>query len=343
MSHHRPKLENIPITEMLKMAGFEDEPTVIEDCSVGMLNKVYKVSFSGGTNRIVLRVRTFLDPEYGQESVAERYAYYLIENNSINTPKLYFYCVDESILGYKFSVFECVEGPTMDVVLSDPAIEDAKKQKILKKLGRLLANIHRIKGPGFGTLTSQWNSSDQRREFWSKLFEAEYYRLQQYSWDTATKFKILIPYWMKQFEALPPCLGGPRLVHGDIHARNIILKNEVEPYLIDWEASRFRIAPYDLAQLSYLNLRDFPNGFANLLDGYCAEIPDNIDRGQLEEAIKLCEFFWHLRMGLFMLDFPPEDEAYFGAAEEHLANAQRFIDQSYESYKPDLDQPPQEP
>lgn len=330
MTYQRPKLENIPVVKMLKMGGFQGETSMIEDCSVGLLNNVYKIGFKGEVGKIVLRVRTFIDPEYGQEPIAERYAYHLVSERNINVPELYFHCVDESRLGYKFSIFECVDGPTMDTFLTDHEVADDQKIEILKNLGKSLARVHQIKGSGFGTLTSQWNSADQRSAFWSQLFGAEVDRLKDYKAESAKKYKDLIPFWMEQFAALPASLGDPRLVHGDIHGRNIIVKDETTPVLIDWEASRFRIAPYDFAQISYLNLRRFPEGYDHLLDSYCQEIPDQLDKQQLKGSIKLCEFFWQLRMGLFLRHFPSNDEKYFGSADDHLTDACQFIEESYE-------------
>ncbi len=321
-------ISNDTIVKMMATAGFTSRITNITKISSGMLNVIYKIAMEG-LKPLVLRVRLFKHTEYGQEFAAERFAYYLTQDANINIPKLYFVCTDDTIYGYPFAVFECIEGQMFDVILSDPNITQEYRFDLLKLLANSLNEIHKVKGPGFGTLTSIWFSSEQRRDFWKKLFYAEYERLLKIDNFLGNLFGNVIERWLDCIVNLPPYLSNPRLVHGDIHGRNIIVTDNNQISLIDWEASRFRIVPYDFAQIRYLNLRNDTKGWDFFLDSYIHTCKIDIDKKQLKEAIEICESFWRLRMGLFQLQFPSTQDNYFGYAKDHIAQIGDFIREKY--------------
>ncbi|MEO7594949.1 MAG: phosphotransferase, partial [Byssovorax sp.] len=76
-----------------------------------MLNSVYRVTFSEAQQSVVVRVRRFQHPEYGQEFAAERFAYHLIEEMDIDFPRLLYVCTASEPFGYPFAVFDFVDGP----------------------------------------------------------------------------------------------------------------------------------------------------------------------------------------------------------------------------------------
>ncbi len=329
----KPSSDQIPVREMLQAAGFAGPIGQIEDISTGMLNAVYKVTLKDRDVPLILRVRTFQHPEYGQEFAAERFAYHLIDGTKIQVPRLHYVCPDSAAFGYPFAVFDFVKGRTFDRVLEDKHAPKQKKHRLLESLGASLSDLHRVKGPGYGTLTSIWFSREQRRNFWRKLFKAEQERLLKVDAHAGTHYERALEGWLDKFDALPPSLGEPRLVHGDIHGRNVIATDDNRACLLDWEASRFRIAPYDFAQIRYLNLRKDPEGWDILLSSYIAASPDKIDKPQLQQSIDICQSFWQLRMGLFQRQFPFGESDYFGNARTHIAQVQRFIGMPHQRVK----------
>ena len=318
-------LNNDSIASMMAEAGFTSRITNITKISTGMLNAIYKISMEGLDKFLILRVRLFKHTEYGQEFAAERFAYYLTQDAEINRPKLHYVCTDSNKYGYPFAVFDCVEGQMFDLVLSDPNTPKKQRFDLLESLAHSLNEIHKVKGAGFGTITSIWFSREQRKDFWNKLFFPEYERLQKIDKNLGVLFGKSMESWVDSLASLPSYLGDPRLVHGDIHGRNIIVTSPNQISLIDWEASRFRIVPYDFAQIRFLNLRNDPEGWQFLLDSYINSSENDIDKKQFEKAIDICQSFWRLRMGLFQLQFPSTQDDYFGYAEEHIKQVGDFI------------------
>lgn len=313
------------IEEAIRISGFTGAISSIENISSGMLNTVYRIKFCSQDQDLILRIRSFQHPEYGQEFAAERYAYHLIDGLGIRAPKLHHFCLRENPLGYPFAVFDFEEGQTLDVVLSSPSVSQETKLNALKVLGENLSKVHKVKGPGYGTLTSIWCSRDERRQFWNKMFTAEQERLMVEDIEAGGNYTSLINEWTNVIADLPDFLGEPRLIHGDVHGRNIIITESGNVSLIDWEASRFRIAPYDFAQIRYLNLKDDHDGWEALIDSYIDASNYKIDKKQLEEAINVCETFWRLRMGLFQKKFSIGEGSYFGYADDHISYVKKCI------------------
>lgn len=322
---HKVAIDVSIIKKMMETGGFSNPIISISEITNGMMNVTYKIVLEGQLGAFILRIRTFHDSEYGQEFTAERFAYYLTKEVRINTPKLYYVCTDKSIYGYPFAIFEFIEGDLLDGVLTNPKTSKSKRLKLLKDLGEILHEIHKIKGPGFGTITSIWFSAEERRNFWHKLFFAESEKLLNVDADLGYKYKELINTWLNYLETLPSDLGDPRLVHGDIQGRNIIVSKDNQLWLIDWEAARFRIAPYDFAQIKYLNLKNDPEGWSCLLNSYIKASGNTIKKEQIERAINICQFFWQLRMGLFQKEFPFGESEYFGNSKKHISEIKDFI------------------
>jgi aminoglycoside phosphotransferase (APT) family kinase protein len=300
------------IAAMLRVAGIRRRVGGWSLLAEGLLNTVIRVSFNDGPD-LVIRIRRFQHPEYGQEFAAERLAYPLIESTGVCVPRL-LYASNE---GFPFAVFEHVEGPLLDAVLQRASW--TLRAKLLESLASSLARIHSVKGDGYGTLRSFPHSRHQRRSFFEGLLVREAARLREFQIDFATAYEGAVPRWLDTLDRLPPNLGEPTLVHGDVHGRNIIVRPDNGLVMIDWEASRFRIGPYDLAQVLWMNLRSDTKAADVLLRAYAHALPTEVDSVLLREAILVCRYFWHCRMGLFLMQHPATDTSYFGMPCEHLA------------------------
>ncbi len=312
------------IREMLRTAGFLSPARIIHSIAVGMLNNVFAVTFDDLSDAI-LRVRTFQSSEYGQQFAGERFAYYLIDPLDIPIAKLHYVEDDPSKHGYPFAVFERVQGPTFDEFHSNPATPREQIFEVLASLADSLSRIHHVRVPGYGLLTEVWFGPDQGRGFWGKLFRAETGRLALFDPESSVLYAKAVEVWLDILDNLPPPLRQPRLCHGDVHGRNIMIPGDGRAVLIDWEASRFRTAPYDFAQLRYLNFRDDEEAWTHLINCYLKSSGTDIDEDMLREAIDIYQAFWQMRMGLFLRQFPSGEGAYFGTASGHIADAGRFV------------------
>ena len=305
-------------------AGICDRPLSIELMTRGLLNTVYRVCFSMRPS-VVVRVRHFINAEYGQEFAAERFAYILLEGTGVRVPGLLFCDETGGLEGAPFAIFDHIPGVTLDRVLADRSVPMERRKRLLQRLATSLAEIHRLRGAGFGTLTSVTHSSAERREFFSALFLREEGRLARLSRPLAQMYRSRVSAWLTFIDSLASSLGDPCLVHGDLHGRNIIVTDEDELFLIDWEASRLRIPAFDFAQFEYVNLRESPEGMTSFLDDYLRVADPSMDAENLRCVISLVRAYWHCRMGLYLREFGVEDVAYFGSAESHIEEFERLL------------------
>ncbi|MEZ4313112.1 MAG: phosphotransferase [Polyangiaceae bacterium] len=304
--------------EMLRFAGLSGRVADAKVLATGMLNTVYSVTLGDTGRRVVIRERQFQHPEYGQEFAAERFAYPLIEDADVLVPELIYVRNSADPFGAPFAIFEHIEGPTLDVLLDDPQTPQSQRAALLEGLAQSLASIHRTRGPGYGTLTSIQLGSDQRREFFQGLFAREDERLARRAPHLAPHYRAAVARWLDRLDQLPRYLGEPRLVHGDVHGRNVIVGSRNRLFFIDWEASRFRIAPYDLGQLCHINFRHQRASVDQLLRLYAGACGMESHMSALASAVEICRVFWLCRMALFQMQFPEHQDAYFGCAEDHL-------------------------
>lgn len=310
----------VVICEMLEQAGIRDDIVSVEEISTGLLNSVYLVWLSSERG-IILRIRQFNHDEYGQEFAAERFAYHLLPDSSVPYPALLYVSPSGAREGKAFAVFEYCAGDTLDEALGKGQLVGARKLRFLEKLAVAVARIHSVRGPGFGTLTHTLFAATEVAAFWRKLFLAEISRLSEVDESGAHKLARCLDGWIDELVALPLKWRTPRLIHGDLHGRNIIVDANQCPILIDWEASRFRMAPYDFAQIGWLNFRDDRISFNSLLQFYCdaAGLKNAVE--QFARATKIFQVFWQLRMALFQLRFPYAESPYFGSARQHMSDA----------------------
>lgn len=311
------------ICDMLAQAGIRDTLVSVDEIATGLLNCVYRVGLSSG-REIVLRVRQFNHDEYGQEFAAEQFAYHLLPEATVLCPDLLYVSAPGGCAGKAFAVFEYCRGHTLDQALGNGQLVGASKLRFLEKLATAVSQIHSIRGPGFGTLTRTLFAATEVSAFWRKLFHTEISRLSEVDPRGARQLATCLDGWIDELLALPLKWRTPRLVHGDLHGRNIIVRADESPIFIDWEASRFRMAPYDFAQLGWLNFRNDQRTFEWLLEVYCDAAGLKNAVRDFVRATRILQVFWQLRMGMFQLRFPFAESSYFGSARQHLSEVVQF-------------------
>lgn len=316
----------IDLVRALRVAGISEPMADVRSLADGMLNTVIRIGFGGSHPDVILRIRRFQHSEYGQEFAAERFAYPLLDANSVTYPKLFYVCTDASVAGSIFAIFEYVDGRPFDEVMAGGTGAGSVFRRLLPRLVNSITAIHRVRRDFFGTHTHQSHPAHERRAFFEQLFSREACRLRELGLSFSTAFGKAAAHWLDVLDALPAKLGDPTLVHGDLHGRNLLVGEDCTIYFIDWEASRFRIAPYDLAQMRYVNFRANRASFDLLLRGYAEAAGVHTDLTLLHEAICICQCYWQCRMGLFLLQFPAMETTYFGAAAEHLSDVSKAVE-----------------
>lgn len=302
----------------LEYSGIRDRVRRTQVLADGMLNTVIQVTFAGASPDVVVRLRHFHDPEYGQEFAAERFVYPLLAGKGVMYPALISACTDIGECGALFAVFEYVPGTLLDDGSLTYSSGRGRSEGLLYKIAQSLAAIHSVKNSGYGTHTSITHPAEQRRAFLERLLMREAAALRTRRIDFAPHYERAVEEWLDLIDLLPPHLGNPTLVHGDVHGRNLIVSRGEDVFLIDWESSRFRIAPYDLAQIRYVNLRDDARASDFLLKAYVESLTETTDIDLFRSVVEVCQYFWQCRMGLFFLQFPQFESPYFGTADEHL-------------------------
>ncbi len=312
------------IRKILRRSGIfcsEHEHLDLTDLTSGLLNWVYLARTMDKPR--VIRIRHFTHPEYGQEFAAERSVYPLLSGGNVRVPELYFVQDADAVIPYGNAIFEYVEGVRVDEMLVTGG--SSSRQAMLTSLSGGLAHIHTVTRDRYGTHRAILEPMTCG-EFFGSMFSKEEERLWKVSAKMCAEFVTAARRWVAVLNSLPEVLTRPTLVHGDIHGRNLIFeRSTAKTAFLDWEASRFRIGAYDFAQIGYVNGRNEPR----LVDVLVLQYLDvrglsNLSM-EFKQAVAICSAFWHLRMGLFQLQFPDSESEYFGNAEGHLRMATSYF------------------
>lgn len=289
----------------------------------GMLNAVYQARLIGPDRTIVVRERQYCDPEYGQCFAAERLAYRLLSPGKPKRPDFFGADLDGHASGRPLAVFEFVDGPRLDEVLKREPLPS-----LLDALAASIASVHSVAAPGFGTLTETSHGPDQAEGFWLGLFEAEAKALESLFRQSAKALRKQFPAWLSQIRSGHEALVGPTLVHGDFHARNVIIDREGDPVLIDWEAARYRSPACDLVQFLELNLKPYDSATTRFLSSYLALRHIPLPVAETLPLIEVFKRFWRIRMGIFLCRTSQSGCRYFGSQAQYRDYLQKgdFLD-----------------
>jgi len=281
----------------------------IEPVAAGMLNDVARVHLIGDQpSSVVIRARHFEDSRYGQEFAAERFVYALLPEERPARPHLY----GVGRLGlHRAAVFEDIVGPSLDDMLKDTAVSDHEKRGLILQIAEDLAIMHSRPAHGFGTPRTVEYAPDQALAFWSGLFSAEVEALGSIAPQSVPALADAVRGWLGAIEKAPHTLLRPCLVHGDVHGRNVLVRDG-RCILIDWEAARFRSPAYDLVQLHTLDLATRPADAALLREAYLSRRGSTCSAETLEGLVRVFTGFWRTRMAIFMVANDRPGCPYFG-------------------------------
>ncbi|OWK25637.1 hypothetical protein AJ87_08130 [Rhizobium yanglingense] len=189
---------------------------------------------------------------------------------------------------------------------------------VAESWGGGLARLHGLPCDGFGTLRELHGNNCVA--FLSDLLMKEQAPLSQFDPLLASRYVEQVGATLAEpdLATRPPCF-----VHGDVHARNILVQDRRVVWL-DWEACRRRLPEFDFAQLPFTTWRGADGLRDAMIAGYRATRggPPPLSAALLH----LMQLYWHVRFGLFLKDCRlPIDFAYFGTFQDHLDRARELV------------------
>lgn len=278
------------------------------------MNHTLRVRSAAGDHCVRLRPDSL--GQSSQMFAAERFAAPLAIRAGLACARLLGTVRLETEPGWSAAIFETVDGTRLDNILASGS--NAQRATVALKLGRDLAGLHALPCVGFGT----FRAIDERdgRTFVSNLLNAEREPLARFDPALARLYdeRIQAATQDPDLPARQPCF-----VHGDVHARNLIVQGDRLVWL-DWEACRSRLPEFDFAQLPFTTWRGDTCFRDETIKSYRAysRASARIDA----ELLHLVQIYWHVRFGLFLRDCPlPVDTAYFGSFDEHLDHARALL------------------
>lgn len=196
-----------------------------EDITVGWETQIvaFRLVPHGG-DALDLVVRIYSGPSGGRKAELEFNVIHRLASVGYPVPRVYAYEAGGETLGSPFLVMERIKGGVLwDVFFSSPR---EKYGEVLALNSRLMARLHEI--PPAKVLPGVQRVGTRRRVL-SRIGE-EATELEEHGLETA--FEPLIKWLGYNAAGLtesPPCL-----IHQDLHPRNILLRPDGSPVVIDW-------------------------------------------------------------------------------------------------------------
>ncbi len=257
----------------------------------GAFNTVYKVNNDNG--KYVIKISPEENIEvltYERDLIkTEVCVYELLKNtNNVHFPKVYGYNYEDDF-EYKYLIMEFIEGD----MLCNLNLSEDKYNKVMFDLGVAMAEIHSITNEnGFGYIQNGFKPT---------MKEAYRSMIDTIMVDGLKKTKH-VPYHkdildiINRYDYVFDSIKEPSLVHFDLWAGNIIIKDGEFYALIDCERAMFGDVIGDFISLDYASPFDV-NANKHLIDGYNSVAEKKLSFNK-EEMIRL--YLFKIYLGLIV-------------------------------------------
>lgn len=248
--------------------------------SGGFFNSVLKVKTATG-EKYIIKIAPSSNTEvltYEQDLIkSEVYVYNLLENvKSVRFPKVYAYNYENGS-PYKYAIMEFLDGDMLNQV----KLSREQYECVMRDLGKAMAEIHSVTCSGYGY------TQNGLKPTWKEAYLS---MLENVIADGMRK-NAKIPYLneikeiIRKNEYVLDTVKMPSLIHFDLWAGNIMIKNGMLYGLIDCERAMFGDVMGEFISL------DFANPFRlekhkDLIEGYNSYTKEKINFGR-EELIRL--------------------------------------------------------
>ena len=257
--------------------------------SSGRINTIFRVDLNDGYdfNSVVVRLRVFNDPEFGQNFGTEIMCDSIL-NNCVNYPILLHYDSSKRIIPWEYSILNFIEGRLFSVTDSP---------ELFKRLGQETKKIHTKKvPPKYGS-----NIIKDIDGYYLNRFRNIISNCSRHDTAVYEQIKESLQYYYPETYSQ----GDISLTHHDIHERNIIVNYDSISFL-DWESARVEATEVEFIRPKYYlferttpeNIRAFFNGYGTI---------------HFSDNFFIQEVMWLTRISNFEHVFPPSksDEKYW--------------------------------
>ncbi len=207
-----------------EMWGLEVSVEDFEDVTVGWETQIVAFTFKQSGEALDLVARIYSGLSSGRKAEREFNIMHHLASAGYPVPRVYSYEAEAGTLEAPFIVMERIRGGTLwDVFFSTPV---EKRKEVLAVNSRLMAQLHEVSPakvlPGFSRVKT-------RHHVLSRI-EAETGEVTTYGLNSA--FSPLVTWLQKNIREViesPLCL-----IHQDFHPRNVLLRPDGSPVVIDW-------------------------------------------------------------------------------------------------------------
>jgi len=210
-----------------RLHGSETSVDGFEDITVGWETQIVAFRLTTpGAEALDLVARIYSGLGSGRKAEREFNVMRNLASAGYPVPKVYYYETDGNTLGSPFIVMERILGGTLwDVFFASPK---EKHGEVLSFNSRLMAQLHEV--PSWKILPGASRAAT-RRHIRDKM-EAQSRELTEYR--LAAAFAPLINWLIANTEGVTE--STPCLIHQDLHPRNILLRQDGSPVVIDWSS-----------------------------------------------------------------------------------------------------------
>lgn len=285
-----PKTSVDVFRELLSLAAVNEPLVRYEKLGKGLFNSVYRLEFESSPP-LILRIRKRAPDEHDMPFALEEQVCPLLPKTILVARARF---VSRT---FGFAVFDFIEGATLTQATEGCELFDGN---LAERIGVLLAQLHSVRGLGFGDIRRCDYSPNQNIQYAKQLFMKSHRLFADCAPHLTATYERASSVWLDVIASTPPMLRFPTLLHGDVHAGNLIVTRDSAVTLIDWEGSTFGLTALDLARLKLSLDSAHPDWFSNIVQAYISAAGLQGYRVDLEALIAVFESF--LRCYLVLLE-----------------------------------------
>ncbi|MHA2046245.1 MAG: phosphotransferase family protein [Candidatus Thorarchaeota archaeon] len=205
-------------------------------------------------------------------------------------PRIHVTETDGSVLGNPFIIMDRIEGSTLNDKFGQ---SDVENDKWVMVFSRLFVKLHKLDWKYFAADSQSYHPEDPYYIIKSKITEVKE-ALQHHG-----KIELSpIADWLHKRVDSVPC-ERPSIIHGDFHPMNIMIDNQLNPFVIDWGAAKISDFRSDLAwTLLLTRAYSTKENRDRFLHGYQRAIGHEIDEIEYFEVLSILRRLFDVSVSL---------------------------------------------
>ena len=222
----------------------EENADILNESKIYKLNIGFSNLIYSANDKYIIKI---CDNKNNEKRFENEINFYLKNENNKYIPKLYRYYISTNGTDYSYEIIEKVKGKSL--YFAWHTIEEDKRKEIIKEISLMMKSFHVVKGKKYdwALYIKEKLIKDLKNCNLRNLFNEEEINEINYIIDNCTKYLYS--------EDL-------RLVHSDIHFDNLLMDENNNLKLIDFETTIF--APIDYELDIFLRMCDNPIKYSNV-------------------------------------------------------------------------------